>query len=367
MNNKLLISIFYIFIFLLTGNISYASLEKNAEDQDLSLKGYISNKRILPIKLQILNIDEESFYLTERNLEDNSISPYVNLMMKAELPEDYNLNSSGIAIFIPKGTKFLGHISEIVPEKSFNRRGFFKVKIDKVICPNNETISLQSSITSKSKMMAYAPAGQIGKTTLGLLGGAVVGALLSYKLGGIPLIAASNGYSLAGAAAAGGLIGSIAGFASKGKSARVEPGDELDILPASETGLGELQQITCNSIDENLVNNKIPTDLKVDILSVKKKRNDFGEVGLKITVKVENNSKVLYKLNNFTLKDSQGKEYYPSFLDFKDDIFAGFPSNETTTSSLEYDIDHPKAKHWLILRDKSFNKEIGRWEVIAKK
>lgn len=339
------------------------------ENDDLnktSLKGYVTNKKFLPIKLKISDFDKNSFYLAERNLEDDSIEPYVDLMINAYTNNDYSLKYDDVDIFIPKDTKFEGRITEIIPAKSFNRKGFYRVVFDKVTCPDNSVVLLKSIIVSRSKIKTYSPASHFGKTVVNALGGAALGTLFSYQIGGIGLIAATHGYSLAAGAGAGGLVGTVIGVASKGKSATLEPGDDLNILPIGDAGLAELKQFSCMQALVKTQLENTSKDVKLDIISVKKRRNDFGENAFKITFKIENNSKSVYKLSDFILKDSQGKEYMPTFLDFKGDFFEKFPPNQMKTSFVEFAIEHPKANHWLILKEKGFNKEIGRWSVSSK-
>ena len=68
-------------------------------------------------------------------------------------------------------------------------------------------------------------------------------------------------------------------------------------------------------------------------------------------------------MNNFFLRDSQGKEYTTSFIDLNEDTFKSFPPNETKTATLSFYIDYPQASHWLVLKDRNFNKEIDSWKL----
>ncbi len=345
-------------LFFLIFNVSAKENERN---DSISLKGYISNKHYLPLKLKVLDIDKDSFYLAERNLEDNSIEPYVDLMINAELSEDYSLKYDDVEIFIPKSTKFTGHISEIVPAKSFNRKGFYKVDFDSIVCPDKSIFTLKSNITSRSQIRTYNPAKHFGKTAAHFVGGSIIGALFSYEIGGIGLITATHGYSLAGAAAAGGLIGTVIGVTSKGKKAYVEPGDDLKIVPIGDVGVNELKQIACKPVTEVISNDLIPDNIALEIQSVKRKKDEFGEPLLKITISLDNKTKESINVNNFLLRDSQGKEYFPSFLNFKSDVFIKFPKGETVITTLDFPVEHPSAKHWLVLKDKSYNKKLGEW------
>ena len=324
--------------------------------------GYITNKIYKPLKLKVYEIDKEALFNIERNLEDNSFLPYLNLKVIAENTLDYLQTENNI--FIPEGTRLSGYISEIIPPKSFNRKGYFKVNFEEVICPDGQKISLKPEITSRSQTTIYNPIQHVGKTTLGLIGGSLAGTLLSLQLGSLGLAVATHGYSLAAGATAGGFLGTTATLVGKGKTPTIEPGDGLTIVPVDEISLNELKQITCNKAQalEAVETNNIE-NLNLEILSVKEKKDLLGENRIKINIRLKNSSDKIYRLNNFFLKDSEGKEYSVTFSDFKDDPFVNFPPNETKTTQLEFLVDHPKAKHWLILKDKYFTSEVGKWKI----
>ena len=326
------------------------------------IHGYISNKIYNPIKLKISEIDKDSLFLIERNLDDDSYVPLLNLMVTAEILSDYLINEENI--FIPELTKFTGYISEIKTAKSFNRKGLFKVTFNSVTCPDSETINLKSNLISESSGPTYNPLHHIGKTTLNLLGGSLAGTLLAYELGGLGLTAATHGYSLACGAATGGFIGTIGGIASKGKNASVEPGQELIIAPIDEISLGQLKQVQCKKIEKE--ENATVSENKnydVEILSAKEKKDAFGDSAFKIEIKFTNNSKERYRSSNFFLRDSQGNEYSTSFININEEMFIDFPPNETKKANLEFFVDYPKAKHWLVLKDRNFSNEIGKWKI----
>lgn len=343
---------------ILTG--TYLPVFANNEDAKI-FQGYITNKFYNPLKLKVSEIDKNSIFTTEKNLEDNSYIPHLNLKIIVENTFDYSLTINNETIFIPALTKFSGYISEIEPPKSFNRKGVYRVTLENAICPDGENIYLKSGIISKSKGKPYNPFHHLGKTTLGLLGGSIAGALFSYQLSGLGLALASEGYSLAAGAAAGGFIGTIGSVFGQGKIATIEPGSDLIIAPIDETSFDELKQISCALKSENIAEKPENVDLKV--LSVKEKKDFSGDIAFKIKVEFTNNSKTNYRSSNFFLRDSQGNEYSTSFIDLNDEIFVDFPENETKTAILEFFVEHPKANHWIVLKDKNFNKEIGNWKL----
>ncbi len=328
------------------------------------IHGYITNKIYKPIKLKIFQIDKDTIYQAEENLEDNSYTPFLNLKVTAEITTDYSIDSDKNNIFIPKATKLSGYISEIQSPRNFDRKGYFKIKFDKAVCPDGENILLESELSSRSEAKIYNPMRHIGKATLGLLGGSLVGTLFSFQFGGLPLAITSHGYSLAIGAATGGFLGAVGGIAAKGKKSSIELGDELIIVPIDDVSLGELNQVTCKNIEIPEINEKpAPINVKVEILSIKEKKDLLGESALKINIKFTNNSDKLYRLNNFFLKDSQGNEYTTSFTDVNSDIFLNFPPNEIKNAQIEFLVDHPKASHWLLLKDQSFNEVLGMWKI----
>ena len=356
-----------IILFLSLNNFSLACIA--SEDEATSLKksiihGYITNKAYKPIKLKIFELDKDSLYQAEENLEDNSYTPFVNLKVTAEITSDYSIVTDENNIFIPKNTKLSGHISEIQAPRSFDRRGYFKITFDKAVCPDGENIYLKSALSSRSEAKVYNPLSHVGRAALGAIGGSLVGTLTSLQLGGIPLVVASHGYSLAIGAGTGGFIGVLSGIAAKGKKSTIEPGNEIVIVPVDDVSLGELNQVTCKNIEISEEKKEPePTNVKVEVLSIKEKREMLGEFALKINIKFTNNSDKLYKLNNFFLKDSQGNEYTTSFTDTNSDIFLTFPPNESKNAQIEFLVNHPKASHWLLLKDQNFNEVLGMWKI----
>ncbi len=341
-----------------------ANENETSNPQKSIIHGYITNKIYKPIKLKIFTIDKDSIYQIEENLEDNSYAPFVNLKITAEITSDYSIVSAKNSIFIPKATKLSGYISEIQAPRSFDRRGYFKITFENAVCPNGENILFKSALSSRSEAKIYNPLRHVGKATLGLLGGSLAGTLLSLQFGGVPLAIASHGYSLAIGGTAGGFLGTVGGIAAKGKKSSIEPGQELVIVPLDDASLDELNQVTCKNLEISEANEApIPMNVKVEILSVKEKKDLLGESALKIKIKFTNKSDKLYKLNNFFLKDSQGNEYTTSFIDVNSDIFLNFPPNETKNAQIEFLVTHPKASHWLLLKDQSFNEVLGMWKI----
>lgn len=359
---KLLFSL--LFFFLLTINLSFAE----SKEASSLIRGYVSNKAHTPLKLKVFQMEEEFFYLSEKNLDDNSISPHLNMRVVAENINDYSLNIEDEKIFVPQATKLSGFISQIEPPKKFNKKGFYRVTFDKAVCPSGEEIVLKSKITSKSQSAIYNPAHHVGKAALGLVGGSLAGALFTYQLGGLGLALATHGYSLAAGAATGGFVGTVGGVTSKGKDVSIEPGSELVLIPIDEVSLDELKQISCKPSEIKNIEiseaDKAPDSVQLEMLKVKQKKDLLGETLLKIKFKITNNSSEAYRLNNFIVRDSQGKEYTASIMDVKTDIFTELLPNETTTIALDFFVDHPKASHWLVLKNKTFSEEVGSWKII---
>ena len=361
---KIFLSLIFFFHLISLFTPCRAAEDKKSHFQEPTIHGYITNKIYTPLKLKIFDIDKDSIYQVEENLEDNSYTPFVNLKVTAEITSDYSITSDESNIFLPKDTKLSGHISEIQAPRSFDRRGYFKITFDKAVCPDGENIFLQSALSSRSEAKVYNPLRHFGKATVGLLGGSLAGALFSYQLGGLGLAVASHGYSLAIGAGAGGFLGALGSIAAKGKKPSIEPGSELVILPLDDVSLDELNQIKCKSIETSEANKEpVPTNVKVEIISVKEKKDLMGESAIKINIKFTNNSDKPYKLNNFFLKDSQGNEYTTSFTDITSDIFLKFPPKETKSAQIEFLVDHPKASHWLILKDQNFSEVLGMWKI----
>jgi len=373
---KIIKSLIVLILFISSELCSFANdIEIENKNHDFPLprvQGYITNKIYNPLMLKIFDIDEGFFYNSERNLEDDTFSPKLDLKITVENISDYLLplvdeNKDG-NIFIPEQTKLSGYISEIQSPKKFNKRGFYKVTFNKAICPDGEIIYLKNKITSRQNQSVYNPLQHVGKSALGLVGGSLAGTLFSYGLGGLGLVVATHGYSLAAGAAAGGFIGTLAGAVAKGENAKIAPGQELLIEPVSDASIDQLKQINCIAktlVAENIsdtinIKNK---NVDVEIISVKEKTDFIGENKIKLGIKVTNKTSQCLRLSNFYLRDSQGREYNASFIDLKNDFFEEFPPNETRISMLEFFVDYPKAAHWLVLKNNELTEEIGNWKI----
>lgn len=351
-----------IFSILIIFNLIFLNLLSCYANEGTTLKGFVTNKSFKPISLKVDEIEKQNFWELKRNLEDGSLVPTEGLQLTTQSTMDYSLFINDTIINIPKSTKFVGQISEVVPSKKFGKRGFYRVDFDKAICPGGEVIPLKASITSKSELMTYSPAKHVGKATLGLIGGGLLGALFTYKLGGLGLAIATEGYSIAAGAALGGFLGTVGGIVSKGKEATIEPGDEVSILPVDEVGVNILNQVSCKlpPIKEKLVETTENVDL--EILKVKQKKNFFGDL-IKIDIKFANNSNEKIRFSNFCLRDSQGKEYTPSIIDVDSDPFIDVAPNRKLQTRLEFVVEYPKTSHWLVLKDRNFSRELGKWKV----
>lgn len=354
-----------IILFILSSLFNLSS--KAEDDNSTIIKGYISNKKYKPIKLKISNFKNDNYFLLERNIEDFSIKPESGLMVEARNSEEYSIIENGRYIYLPKNTKFIGSIYEVIPEKKFNRQGYYKVNFDKVICPNGEEIPLKASVTSKSVLMSYHPWSHAGKTALGVVGGSLIGTLISYQLTGLAVAVGSKGYSLAAGAAVGGVIGGITGLALPGPKAKIAPGEPLNIIPVDEVSFEKLEQISCSPggelLDDVTEKNFTPDGVDLKVVSVKQKKDLFGSI-IKVVFELKNNSKEKYKISHFVLKDSSGKEYDATSSDINEDPFKVFLPNETTKTSIEFEVDYPKDSHWLVLKDENFAKQVGRWKII---
>lgn len=353
--------ILVIFLTLLPGFAFGKDTLKN-ENRTFTYQGYITNKVMNPIRLKVYKINEDFFYFEEKKLEDNSFVPRLNLELTAENTTDYSIILGNNKIFIPKGARFSGYISQIEGAKSFNRKGFFKVTFNKAYCPDGKVIDLQENLVSRSEDNVYNPLRHIGKTTFSLLGGSLAGALLTYQVGGLALAVATHGYSLAAGAAAGGFLGTLHGFTGEGKEPGIEPGADLTVIPVDDVSLIQLNQITCNELDEfnSLENNN---KVKVDILSVKQKKHFLGDSVFKLNLEIKNDSGDNYRLSNFYLRDSQGNEYSASLVDVDEDILKVFPPGKKTKANLEFFVEYPNANHWLVLKNNTLSADIGSWKI----
>lgn len=344
-------------IFILLG-ISFSDGLLIAEAQE-PFKGYIE-------ETDVKNKENDKIFTKEKEkLEGNKV---VELTVSqvlagttsvegdeffAEVSEDV---LAGSGVLLPKGTVAHGIIRNIVDPKRMGRDGYIELSFDYLITPDGREIPIQGDMTSKlhpAKSVAKVAGENIAYTAIG----GVTGAMAALEIAGIPGAVASQGYTLAGGAAIGGLIALGMSFFRKGSDVLISPGDEIKVKIVSSE---PIQVMTHESVRQDELEYE---GLEVDISDVFLEKDPFDHLNtISLDLIIKNNSKSDFSSFDIELVNDLHNSYHPSiFSDYKNSLaMKTIKKGENVSGILSFSVDNPNRQHWLVFYDRRNHKPLAK-------
>ncbi len=274
----------------------------------------------------------------------------------AEVSEDV---LAGSGVLLPKGTVAHGIIRNIVDPKRMGRDGYIELSFDYLITPDGREIPIQGDMTSKlhpAKSVAKVAGENIAYTAVGGL----TGALAALEIAGIPGAVASQGYTLAGGAAIGGLIALGMSFFRKGSDVLISPGDEIKVKIVSSE---PIQVMTHESVRQDELEYE---GLEVDISDVFLEKDPFDHLNtISLDLIIKNNSKSDFSSFDIELVNDLHNSYHPSiFSDYKNSLaMKTIKKGENVSGILSFSVDNPNRQHWLVFYDRRTHKPLAKISV----
>lgn len=252
----------------------------------------------------------------------------------ARIVEDI-VSDSG-EIHIPKNSRVIGTITKMDNAKSFHRNGRVDIKFEKIIFPDNiTTIEINADgdlIRHNGKKLKMAKEGL--KNTAG---GALMGAFLGLRFGGILGTGTSTASNLAIGAVTGASVSLISFIGKKGKEVEINPG-----LPMILNITNMEKQ---NYVAQNL---GFPEKKRVEAEIISVKDNE-------IDISIDNQLTKDIPLTNIKIIDGLGYTIKPNLALNYHDIKA-IPAMTSTSYKLKFSPTTKDARYWIVLTD-SFNKQ----------
>jgi hypothetical protein len=324
------------------------------------------------LELRITQVPKKLPWL-ERDDAGKVLNPEADSIIVAQNIEDIKLTDQyGSSRTLPKGTKFYARVIETKPAKSFWRKGsaelrFFAIDShgnEEIYSPhysiseyngkdsiqpqqNSNAIKFDSELSYKSQARNFTDnIENISTAAAYTVAGAIAAPLLIFSASSLltkitAISAISNPYVLGGVSAIGASAGLAYGIMKKGKEINLEPGSELVISL-------EDPWLIVQALDESKALDSTPTKntlFDLQIIQVKKIRDDFGDTCLRISISYENKSGLELRYSSFQLIDSMGKEYEPSYSSVSKKIFGELP--QKANLDLIFNVDFPKTIHQL--------------------
>ena len=274
----------------------------------------------------------------------------------AEVTSDVN---GGSGVLLPVGTIAHGTIKQIGSPKRLGRNGYMEISFDYLVTPDGRQIPIEGNMSSKLSN-AKGAAKIIAEDTGHVMTGAIIGSGVALNLAGFAGAVASNGYTILGGAAVGGVIALGVSLIRKGDHALITPGDEIKVqvrideeLPVISKEALKIEDMTYPGLD-------------VNIISLKREKDPFdNENTITLDMVINNNSDKTFSGFDIVLRDDLNKDYPPSVFAAKNNsiAFERIQRNSSVSGTLSFTVDHPKRNHWLVFYDKHRRTPLARYSI----
>lgn len=273
-------------------------------------------------------------------------------------------------IYIPKGSRIEGTITDIKEPKHLGVGGSFEIDFNKIITPNDISIPIYVSVTTDTSSRIEKVASILSYDSALIAYGTFHGALGGIQIGGIPLLIASHGLSTAFGAGVGAGFGIIGSLARKGLTPIVLSGQYIPLaLKSNLFILGELGDIEARSKDakENSYTGfryyppAKKEEIELAIKNIKKEHSKTYGSYLVIEFNLKNNSRKNISLSDIVLanENETTRLHADIFLSGTEALKTIKPFDEIITS-LAFLTSDKKEDYSLIIIDPLDNVEIVR-------
>ncbi|MGM9993191.1 MAG: hypothetical protein ACI37R_00495 [Candidatus Avigastranaerophilus sp.] len=263
---------------------------------------------------------------------------------------------AGSGILLPVGTVAHGKIKNIGDPKRLGRDGYIELSFDYLITPDGREIPIEGGMTSKltpSKSVAKA----VGENIAYTAAGGAYGVAAAVEILGLEGAILSQGYTLLGGAALGGVIALGLSLFRKGKDVLIAPGDEIKVKIKSSEEIPVMKH-------EALRQEEIAYEgLDVDINDIFLEEDPFGNLNtISLDLIIKNYSETNFSTFDIALVNDLHTSYNPSiFTDYRNSLaMKNIDKGEQVSGILSFSVDNPKRKHWLVFYDRKNHKPLAK-------
>ena len=260
-------------------------------------------------------------------------------------------------VIIPSGTIAHGIVKFIENPKNMGRDGYVNIDFDYMVTPDGREIPIQATLSTKDNLVKGAAKTIATHAGYTLLGG-VAGGFFALNTLGLGAAIASNGYTIAGGAAVGGVIGLTAAIIRKGKGFMIKPGDELKIKIQTELDMPVF------SPDAFRQEELFLDGLNVRINSVTLEKDPFGQENtITLSLGIDNYTNYTFSTFDIALASNTEQIFFPSPFGDTSLWFKTISPGERVIGKLSFNITDKKAKHWLIFYDRKTKKPVAKYSI----
>ncbi len=266
---------------------------------------------------------------------------------------------AGSGVLLPKGTVAHGKIKNIVDPKRMGRDGYIELGFDYLITPDGREIPIEGGMTSKLNP-AKSAAKVAGEAVASTAVGGVAGAMAAVELAGIEGAIVSQGYTVLGGAALGGVVALGMSLFRKGDHVLIAPGDEIKVKIKSTEAIPVM---TFDAVRQD----EIKYDgLDVAITDIFLEKDPFGNLNtITLDLVIKNNSQYDFSSFDIELVNDLHNGFHPSiFSEYKNSLaMKTIKRGENVSGSLSFAVDNPNRQHWLVFYNRRNHKPLAKISV----
>lgn len=322
-----------------TNNVFHGYAEINEEFKEDS--SILSEERAMVEKGAKISMVVSNIINSENNVEGDEFF--------AEITSDVHTKKG---IVIPAGSIAHGRIEEIEEAKRFNRDANVTLIFDYIATPDGREIPIDAKMTTKRNPIKNAAIVTAEHAGHAVAGGAL-GSLVALNTLGVVGAIATNGYTLAGGAAVGAVVGLGFAMSKKGDEILLAPGDEINVKMLANINLPVFNEEAL--IEEEIHHEK----LNVKITSIRLEKDPFGEPNtITLGLTIVNKTDKTYSTFDMALMNENMATYYASPFGDTELWFKKIPPNGRIAGKVSFAVENPKQKLWLIFFDNFSKKPI---------
>ena len=257
-------------------------------------------------------------------------------------------------VIIPKGTVAHGRLDSTTEPKRLGKEASLTLSFDYLVTPDGREIPIEGKMTTK--LHPIAAGAKIAAQDLGytVVGGAV-GGLAALNWLGLEAAIASQGYTLAGGAAIGGVAGLGMALIRKGNHVLIAPGDEIKVKINTKVDLPVYKE-------EALKQEEVLYDgLTININEIKHEKDPFGEANtITLTVLISNMSDKTLSGFDMALVNDYNAKFSPSIFGDTKLMFRQMKPGDKLIANVSFAVDNINRKFWLTFYDRKTNEVITK-------
>lgn len=296
--------------------------------------------------------------LERKDLINMTVSQVLDSSISVEGDEFFAEVTSDVygdkGVIIPKGTVAHGRLDSTTEPKRLGKEASLTLSFDYLVTPDGREIPIEGKMTTK--LHPIAAGAKIAAQDLGytVVGGAV-GGLAALNWLGLEAAIASQGYTLAGGAAIGGVAGLGMALIRKGNHVLIAPGDEIKVKINTKVDLPVYKE-------EALKQEEVLYDgLTININEIKHEKDPFGEANtITLTVLISNMSDKTLSGFDMALVNDYNAKFSPSIFGDTKLMFRQIKPGDKLIANVSFAVDNINRKFWLTFYDRKTNEVITK-------